>query len=440
MAGRGAGLVLVACAGGANPEPTAPDVLVVLLDDVGVDAVSGYGLAPDPPLTPTLDRLADEGTRFTRAYGYSVCTPSRAALLTGRYGRRNGIGNNLRWPDSPDQLPRTEPTFARTAREAGYATAMFGKWHVVGERANPTAHPHDLGFDHFDGMLGNFGNTVEGWGGRFDYTRWERVVDGAPSLETDYATSVLVDATIDWVAEQDGPWLAYLALPSAHGPLHLPPAELPHRQVDSYSSQAERFTAMVEAADRELGRLLDTIDATDTIVFVAGDNGTNGRWDADDWDPLGAKGSTYEGGIRVPLVVWGPAVRHPGATHDGLVHLVDVAPTIADLVAGGPEELDGSSLLPALQDPTSAGRTILFAESFYPLGPGPYRHDWRIAITPDLKVVEALHLGETRILGVGPDPADEVQLDADALAPGSAAHVEGLRRAAEGFFDGLDPR
>lgn len=414
----------------AGLEAPPPNVLVVLLDDVGLDGIAAFGVSPDPPPTPTMDRIVDEGVRFTRAYSYPVCGPSRAALLTGRYGRRNGFGNNI--PGARTfALPPEEVTFAHVARESGYATGAFGKWHLAGRQPDVAFDPLDKGFDHFDGMLGNFGAYVGDFEGPWGYTRWEHVVDGEVALSLDYAPTVVIDSALTWIDAQPGPWLAYVAMPTAHGPMHVPPDDLHSTGVTADSTPPELFRAVVEAGDREIGRLLDGIDPAvleNTVVVLTSDNGTDAGRDAPGFEVLGGKVSVYEGGIRVPLVVWGPVVSRPGEAHDGLVHLVDIVPTIADLVSAEPTtRYDGRSLLPLVREPARPnGRDLMYAEYFGPVGPGPYVIDWRLAIGPEVKLIDALHFDETRVTTLGPNPADEVQYTVDD-APTESSRLAELR-------------
>ncbi|MEM6930893.1 MAG: sulfatase-like hydrolase/transferase, partial [Myxococcota bacterium] len=377
-------LLLLACAPDPDPVPGAPNILLILLDDVGQDGVAAYGVSPDPPVTPVLDGLADAGIRFTRAYAYPSCKPSRGALLTGRYVRSGVLTDDLR-------LRASTRTLADVAREAGYETALFGKWHLSGRRLGQTRAPLRHGFDHFEGRMGNFIDTARDWDGRFDYTRWEFVRNGRTSLVTGWAPTVVVDAAEAWIAERDGPWFAYVALSAAHGPMHVPPADLQSTGVDEGSSNPEKFRAIVEAADTELGRLLGSLTPetlANTVVIVAGDNGTDAARDDPDFDVLGGKTTMFEGGIRVPLIVTGPPVTQPGAVHGGLVHLVDVLPTIAELVAGEVGESDGQSLLPVVTAPERPGeRTALFAEQLLDV------LDRRAMISRTLKLVDEAHRG-----------------------------------------------
>ncbi len=436
--------MLLGC--GGAPAEGPPNVLVLLLDDVGVDGVSAYA-QPGAPPTPTLDGLAAQGVRFTRAYAYPVCAPSRAALLTGRYGRRHGLGDNVGF-DGSRALPDSEETLAEVARRAGYATAVFGKWHLSVRSEAPLQRPHDHGFDHFVGMIGNFEDTVEPRERPLGYTRWERVDNGRTSLETGYATSVVVDATLAWIgAQADAPWLALVGLPAAHGPMHVPPASLLPAEVAADAPEPAQFRAIVQAADAELGRLLDGLDPAvraRTLVVVAGDNGTDDARDPDGFDVLGGKDTLYEGGVRVPLVVAGAGVDAPGV-HEGLVHLVDLMPTAASAMGATSEaDLDGRNLWPVLAEPAGPGvREALYLEQFGPPGPvRPFPKDFRAVIEGDRKLIAVVPEGRWELTTVRDSPADEERLafdDPDSLDADDAAAFARLSKALDERYGAFSP-
>lgn len=410
---------------GTLPPPDGPpNILLVMLDDMGQDAIAAYGVGPAPPRTPTLDRLVDEGVRFTRAYTYPVCSPSRAAWLTGKYVRRLGFALGGR-------IDGDERTVAHLAQETGYETALIGKWHLSGLNPQEATDPLRHGFDHFVGLVGNFPDTVGDWGGPLNYFRWELNRNGELSLSTDYAPSVVIDEAIDWITTREGPWLAHVALSSAHGPMHVPPDDLHTTDVTPDSPAHELFRAVAEAGDTELGRLFDAIPPrvlANTVVFVAGDNGTDANRDAPEFDVLGGKVSVYEGGIRVPLVVTGPPVTAPGSAHDGLVHFVDVLPTVAALIEGtpDPDPIDGRSLLPFVEEPAQPGdRTELFTEFYGPAVP-PFNVDRRVMIGPSLKLVDNVHDATQWITRLGPSPADEVQIEPAELTDAEAQELDRL--------------
>jgi arylsulfatase B len=372
-------LQLVAGVAGASPAPAPPDpapnLLVVVLDDMGVDTIGAYGAAVSPPPTPVIDQLAASGVVFDRAWAAPMCSPSRAALLTGKHGFRLGIGNAI--TEAPEEwgLDLREVTIASRLRElGGYATAAFGKWHLS-DQADGHLHPNRMGFGHYDGCLTNLDITP---GLPWDYYNWPRVVDGVESIESDYLTSATIDAARDWIRGQERPWFAFVALHAVHSPFHWPPSELHSLDPQAnYPGEVSywQHRAMVESVDTELGRLIDGlgIDTGETALLLVSDNGTASPGVEPPFDPTHGKSTLYEGGVRVPLIAAGAGVTAAG-TCSGLVHVTDFFATLVDL-AGLPTDaastaIDSVSMAPYFVD---SGRPSLrpfnFAERFRPNGP-----------------------------------------------------------------------
>lgn len=364
----------------ATPRPE--NVLIVVLDDVGVEVLGTYGLDAGAVPTPALDRLAMEGVTFTRAYAMPSCSPTRAALLTGRYPGVFGLGNpiNLSKPGEvslPDSALTLPEVLQRDPR-AAWTSALVGKWHLTTIADDALGAPLRQGFDRFVGTLGNLQGSHALSGKPQDYFDWELVRDGAVVRERRYATTVLVDEAVRLARTLPEPWLIVLSLHGAHTPyLPAPPAVLwdGDREALEDAPTAERFRAVVRATDAELGRLQDAlVDRMDrTHLVVVGDNGTDGRALPPSLEHRSGKSTVRELGVRVPLVVAGPGVKEPGRRVDHLVHVVDVLPTVLDLV-GFPEEhrpaeLDGRSFAPVLGDPVAPlSREVVFAEFFEPNG------------------------------------------------------------------------
>lgn len=363
----------------------APNVLLVLLDDVGVDHVGAYGLAPDAPPTPVIDGLAAEGVLFRWAYASPSCSPARAAILTGRHGRRTGIGNTV-FVGSGYELNRGELGLGElvAASPHGYTSSFVGKWHLAdAKRPDAPSHPASMGFDWYAGSLENLVVASDPDFGPRDYWRWEKNDNGELAPIEAYATTHVTDLAIERIHAMPEPWLLFVAYHAAHSPWHVPPAELHSQDLDPDATLAHKFDAMVESVDTELGRLLAALPAdvrARTTVIVVSDNGTPDRVVTSPLDPTRAKTTVYEGGVRVPLVVSGPQVARAGESH-AFVHAVDLFTTVAELASvplsgpGAPAfagPLDGISLLPYLADPSAPSlRSRAFAEAFLPLGRGP---------------------------------------------------------------------
>jgi arylsulfatase A-like enzyme len=362
--------------GGTGP----PNVLVLVADDLGVEILASYGAQPGQPPTPVLDQLALDGVRFASAWAAPICTPSRAALQTGRYALRTGMGSlvgGIKDLDlGPYGLPLAEvtlPELLSLGAPGVWSTACIGKWHLGSVDVGAELAPNVAGYDHFAGTLGNFQNPES-------YTSWERVVDGVAANETAYATSVQVDDALAWIAQADGPWLCVVNFTAPHLPFHEPPAGLHTRDLSGAGPPAldprPYYEAMVEAMDTEIGRLLAGLGsaAADTTVIFLADNGTPSKAASAPLDGQHAKGSFFEGGVHVPLIVRGPQVAVPGAVCDALVDVTDVWATVADVAAIDPAavlaptvKLDGVSLLPYLAQPDLASqKPFVFTEMFRP--------------------------------------------------------------------------
>ncbi|MEQ1507710.1 MAG: sulfatase-like hydrolase/transferase [Myxococcota bacterium] len=368
-------------------DPAGPtNVLIVVLDDVGVEHVAAYGTAHRPPPTPTLDRLAKDGVRFDHAWSQPVCSPTRATILTGRYARRTGIGQIIdTWKDEHD-LADAEVTIPEMLdrSKASWDTSAVGKWHLASRRENPALSPGRQGFDWWAGTLGNLrdqfqGGKGDGWG----YFQWMKNDNGKMKEVSGYVVTDTTDDAIGRVKVMKEPWFLYVAYNAAHFPMHVPPKGLGAAPVTEASSDLDKYDAVLQALDHEVGRLLDAMSPelrARTTVMVVGDNGTPDFAVRPPLDADRAKGSVYELGVHVPLLVTGPYVGDPGSATDALVHTTDLFATVADIAnvdlgsLGRP--IDGVSFLPLLQEPGHASiRQTVYTEKFMPNGFGPYDRD-----------------------------------------------------------------
>lgn len=363
--------------------PTRTNVLVILADDLGVDMVPAYGIGGDLPSTPVLDALAARGLRFDHVWSHVNCSPTRATIQTGRYGQRTGIGSLVlgsgNFPLQPEELLLPE---ALDLLRTGYAHAAIGKWHLGNELVGGAFAPNLAGYDHFAGVEAGVGNDPDK-----AYFEWTKVVDGSVFTATGYATSDKVDDAIAWTHSVPEPWFCYLAFNTPHAPFHAPPAAL--HGVDLSMAADPRieprpyYKAMVEAMDTEIGRLLAELGpmgARTTVVFL-GDNGTPQEVTVPPSIPERGKGSLYEGGIRVPMIVSGPLVETPGAVCDALVTTSDVYATVLELAGGpvpgtgfvGAASSGGALAQPATQIHSLPDDLVLDSISFAPYFSDPHR-------------------------------------------------------------------
>ena len=352
-----------------------PNILFIMADDLGwMDlACQGNRLVE----TPHIDRLASQGMRLTDAYAAApVCSPTRAAVLTGLAPARIGLTTHLPGRFFPqDQRPQPAPlvsqlaaryvTIAERLREAGYANGFFGKWHLAPSagpqgRVAEALSPLNQGFDR------NIGGTAHGGPPSFfSPYRIATLPDGKPG---EYLPDRLVNETIEFVRQhKDQPWMAQLWFYTVHWPM-----QAPQRLLEKYADRRgpglndTRYGAMIEAMDLGVGRLLAALDALqlqeNTLVVFTSDNG--GFAGVSDCRPLReSKGYLYEGGIRVPLLVRWPGRVAAGSTSATPVISMDFFPTFLEVAGLAPDPSqprDGVSMLPLLLQTGQLHRPALY--------------------------------------------------------------------------------
>jgi arylsulfatase B len=427
-------------------EPLLGNVVVFVLDDVGVEKIGAYGQLDDaPPHTPVIDGLASTGIRFDRAWAAPVCSPTRAALLTGRHARRTGIGWLVDDGTSPEILAYDETFIPEMLAwsDTPYAAAMTGKWHLARLAADNADHPSvGAGFAYHSGPLDNLERAVQVQAPR-NYFHWENNQNGDLQVSWTYATRHTLTQAAELTRAMPEPWFLYVAFNAAHIPYHDPPDDLVYAPaVDA--SAPERFRAMTESADIAIGRVLDGMGPdlrARTTIFVIGDNGTA----ADSRLPAGgpAKGSISERGIRVPFIVHGHGVRSPGVSN-ALVHVVDVFDTVAAIAgadltamdAAGALPRDARSLLPVLGDLAAPVREVNYADVFLPNGPPPYLLAQRAVTDGRYKLVADHPTGARHLFDLGSDPEEQTDLF-DAPPDDALPRLQALERALAAYGEQL---
>jgi arylsulfatase A-like enzyme len=358
-------------------QPT--NVILIVVDDWGWTDLGCYGSRYYR--TPNIDRLASQGIRFTQAYSAcTVCSPSRAAILTGKYPARLHITDwipghqrpdaKLRPPDWTQHLPLDEVTIAEALKPVGYATAHIGKWHLGG----PEFYPDHQGFDC------NIGGTHRGQPpSYFSPYRIPTLEDGP---EGEYLTDREAAEAIRFIRQnRSKPFFIYLPHYAVHTPLQAKKdmIEKYRRLAEAGDSQGSPiYAAMIESMDESVGRVLAMLDelglADRTAVILTSDNGGLERRTSN--APLRAgKGTAYEGGVRVPFIVRWPGVTKAGSTCHVPVIGMDVYPTVLE-IAGvkPPKAIDGLSIVPLLQGATRIGRDVLYWHypHYHSMGATPY--------------------------------------------------------------------
>jgi arylsulfatase A-like enzyme len=370
-----------------------PNIIVILADDLGYADVSCNG--SQDMATPRIDALAASGVRCTAGYvTHPYCSPSRAGLLTGRYQQRFGHEANPAFEPHNVALglPVTETLFPALLQKVGYRTAAIGKWHLGAARP---FHPNARGFDHFFGFLGGthdyFASDVE--------SRRPEITglldrNGEVVSFTGYLTTALGLEAARFIREhRSEPFFLYLPFNAPHTPLQATDELL--RRHPTLTGARQKYAALVSGLDDEVGRVLDTLAETQlaerTLVFFLSDNG--GTPAHGNNSPLrGCKGTTFEGGVRVPFVVSWPGTLPAGKIYDRPVSALDIAATTLALAgAGQPERgLDGVSLLPYL---TGTVQTAPHETLFWRVSGGwdyAVRHDSLKLCKPGLEVRTSL--------------------------------------------------
>ena len=326
-----------------------PNIVVILSDDAGYHEFSVHGSKSIQ--TPRIDSIAGSGFRFTNGYvSATVCSPTRAGLLTGRYQQRFGHETNIPPVYSETNgLPLTETLLPAVLKDAGYRTIALGKWHLG---YAPKFHPMERGFSDFHGFL----QGARSYFPLESPNRLNQLMDGREPVKEesfDYMTDHLAAKAAECITRhKDSPFFMYLAFNATHGPNHTIKADLD-------KAGGNRIKAMTIALDRAVGVVLDALKSNGiedrTLVFFLNDNG--GAHGHDNHPLRGHKGSTWEGGIRVPFLVKWPGTIPAGRTSDAPVIALDIFPTAMaaagiDKTSGKP--LDGVSLLPLMTGKTDA--------------------------------------------------------------------------------------
>ena len=320
-----------------------PNIVVILADDLG-NADLGY--RGSKIRTPNIDTLANEGVRLESFYGMQLCTPARAALMTGRYPMRTGLQTFVIFPGHTYGLPVEETTLPQAFKEAGYKTAMVGKWHLG--HADRKYWPQNRGFDYFYGnLVGEVDYFTKDRGGIID---WQR--NGKFLKEEGYHTTQIGDEAVKLIEQQDPekPLFLYFASLAPHSPYQAPQADIDAYK-DVFKDETKRnYAAMITELDTQVGRIVAALEKKgirdNTLIFFASDNGgklagsvsapgtgASKTPPASNGEFRDGKASLYEGGVRVPAIVNWPGKLKPGVTNVPL-HLVDLMPTFLNLAGG----------------------------------------------------------------------------------------------------------
>lgn len=338
-----------------NNTSGSPNILLIIADDMGLDASPGYSIGTTKPNMPTLQSMINSGITFNNVWAYPTCTPTRASILTGKYGFRTNVLK------VDDVLATSETSIQKYLDEntnETYSHAVIGKWHL----SRDTNHPTNMGIDYYAGFLN---------GAIQDYSNWSLVENGTTSNSTTYTTTKFTDLAIDWVYDQTKPWFLWMAYNAPHTPFHLPPSDL-HSQGDLPDDQASidanplpYYLAALEAMDTEIGRLLASMsqeEKDNTLIIFIGDNGTPNQVKQEYRDRR-VKGTVYQGGVNVPMVVSGATVSRMNETDDALIGTTDLFATVAAVAGTSASEInDSMSFKDLFDESTSNSREYIYTE------------------------------------------------------------------------------
>lgn len=338
-----------------------PNILLIIADDMGLDATPNYSFGAAKPNMPILEGLMHEGITFDNVWAYPECSPTRASLLTGKYGYRTGV---LAVQEN-NQIPLSEISIQKYLEDksTGYSSAVIGKWHLGGNTNGGNNNPANMGVKHYEGLI---------TGGVPDYSNWTITKNGVQTTTTEYATTKFTDLAIDWIDQQSQPWFLWLAYNAPHTPFHLPPKNLhdrdnlPTDQASVDANPQPYFFAMIEAMDAEIGRLLASLteaERNNTIIVFIGDNGTTRQVIQAPYSRQKAKSTLYQGGVAVPMVVSGFGVNRKNEREMALINSTDLFATIADLAGIGTTEIhDSKSIRPLFSQSNSDFRKYVYIE------------------------------------------------------------------------------
>lgn len=403
-----------------------PNIVVILADDLGCCDLQLYdGWVK----TPRISQMAQEGMLFTDFHtNSSVCSPTRAAFLTGRYQQRVGIVDVIVGSREPESgIMPSIPTLPRVFKDHGYSTALFGKWHCgFQDQYNPIHH----GFDEFVGFLN----------GATDYHRHGAWRIGLEKKEVPgYSTHIITDRSIDFIKRnQDNPFFLYVSHAAVHNPYQTV-EDTPDRRIEGENpnrlnaKNRAKYKWMLEDLDRGVGRILDTLDelklTENTLVLFFSDNGAVGMSPKEFRTFRGGKFSHYEGGHRVPAVARWPGQIKAGSQSNKLIVGFDLFPTLAEFAGLSehvPANLDGTSFKAHLLDQADFPDRDIFFGYEPKLGTAMRRGKWKMIVKEDkvqLFDLEKDPREETNIAAQHPKVSKSMQVAIDQfkseVTPGS---------------------
>lgn len=420
---------LMGCTPAAEKAEKPHNFLIIVTDDFGWSDLSAYGNKFIE--TPNLDRLAQQGIQFTNAYApASLCSPSRASIVTGLHPVSVNITEHIHGnrPPGPNVMLKTPfinqalnldfETTAERVQQLGYQTAYYGKWHLGGGKNGPSNQ----------GFQTTFAAGANGLPATFFYPFFNWGIEDIQkvSQEGDYLTDVLTDQAIQYMLTADTAYLMYLNYYSPHVPIE-GPEDLVRKYVDKAGGQEDgpipnpHYAAMVSSIDFNIGRILDSLEAHDelantTIIFTSDNGGLSVREvpafakhtpPTDNFPLKEGKGYLYEGGIRVPLILYSPYLEKKGDQVDQAVSGTDIHYTILDFLQLEPKKSEGVSLLRSSSEENDPDRSIYWHVPHY----SPQRGKPASAIRKgDFKLIYFYEDERTELYNLKNDPEEKNDL------------------------------
>jgi len=406
-----------------------PNIIFIIADDMGWDSFGNYpGATGQKAKTPTLDSLAYNGITFLNFWVHPVCSPTRASLLTGKYGFRTGVGGvggsatiELKNSETVIQKYITDKT------DNKYANAIIGKWHLTRDNLSD---PENFGIQYYTGIIK---------GVIPDYYNWTQTSKGLQQTITTYTTSHFVNQSINWIKQQTKPFFLWLAFNAPHVPFHRPPLNLISDQTltdnrDSIKANPlPYFLAAIEAMDKEIARLISSLTISqkeNTVFVIIGDNGTFGTVIQLPYNESQSKKSLFQGGINTPLIVCGKNITRKKVVETAMVQAQDMFPTFADLAdAGISNYQDGISIKPLFTNANAPKRTFVYSEQF---GQTPSTSDGYTVRNANYKLIH-LESGTEMLYKLTKDPFEKNNLLLGTLTSEAQKNFEELRKIKAGL-------
>lgn len=402
-----------------------PNIIFIIADDLGWDVFGNYpNISGTKANTPTLDSLARNGITLTNYWVNPVCAPTRATMLTGKYGFRTGVGG-VQTPTTA-VLQSNEVVIQKYINDKTanrYATALVGKWHV--SLNSQLSAPENFGIQYYAGI---FSGTVQ------DYYSWTQTSGGTQQNITTYATTHLVNQSVNWIKQQSKPFFLWLAFNAPHSPFHRPPLSLitdqtlTDNQATINANPLPYYLASIQAMDKEIARLIANLTPAqkeNTVFVFMGDNGTPSQVAQAPYTTNGTKSTLFQGGINTPLIICGKNISRKNVVETALVQAPDMFATFADIAGAGITQYqDAISLKPLFSDANATKRTFAYSEQF---GQTPSTQDGYTLRNTSYKLIH-LQSGTEYFYNLATDPFEQINLLSNPLTTDAQQNLTQLRQ------------